>query len=89
MKCTHTIMNCWCNVAIIWERSILARNGIPIFPRFCHYTLCSGITDKIQPYRIEIVVAGTNLKMAYSYILEKFHFYISNLDITSNFFDAL
>ena len=53
------------------------------------HVMCSGIADKIQPYRIEIVVATTNQKMAYSYILEKFHFYISNLGITSNFCGAL
>ena len=53
------------------------------------YVMCSGVADKIQPYRIEIVVAGANLKMAYSYILENVHFYISNLGITPNFCGAL
>ena len=51
--------------------------------------MCSGVADKIQPYRIEIVVADANLKTAYSYILENFHFYISNLGITSNFCGTL
>ena len=41
------------------------------------HVMYSGVADKIQPYRIEIVVAGANLKTAYSYILENFHFYIS------------
>ena len=53
------------------------------------HVMCSGVADKIQPYRIEIVVASANLKTAYSYILENFHFYISNLGITSNFCGAL
>ena len=53
------------------------------------HVMCSGVADKIQPYRIDIVVAGANLKMAYSYILENFHFYLSNLGITSNFCGAL
>ena len=42
------------------------------------HVMCSGVADKIQPYRIEIIVAGANVKTAYSYILENFHFYISN-----------
>ena len=53
------------------------------------HVMCSGVADKIQPYRIEIVVAGANPKTVYSYILENFHFYISNLSITSNFCGAL
>ena len=32
------------------------------------HVMYSGVADKIQPYRIEIVVAGANLKTAYSYI---------------------
>ena len=53
------------------------------------HVMYSGVADKIQPYRIEIVVAGANLKTAYSYILENFHFYISNLSFSSNFCGAL
>ena len=53
------------------------------------HMMYSGVADEIQPYRIEIVVAGANLKTAYSYILENFHFYVSNLGITSNFCGAL
>ena len=53
------------------------------------HVMYSGVADKIQPYRIEIVVASANLKTAYSYILENFHFYISNLSITSNFCGTL
>ena len=53
------------------------------------HVMCTGVADKIQPYRIEIVVVGANLKTAYSYILENFHFYLSNLGITSNFCGAL
>ena len=49
----------------------------------------SGVADKIQPYRIEIVVAGAKLKTAYSYVLENFHFYISILNIISHFCGAL
>ena len=48
------------------------RDIILLFLKDAH-VMYSGVADKIQPYRIEIVVAGVNLKTAYSYILENFH----------------
>ena len=45
------------------------------------HVMYTGVADKIQPCRIEIVVDWAKLKTVYSYVLENFNFYISNLNI--------